>query len=93
MYILSSKAKLKVNNIKDALIAKKSHQLAKTSNINAKSTFILLLLLITTVVAIDISHDSILQISSKIKLFSSLTIVEVMLLMIIEVNIRKRSEK
>jgi hypothetical protein len=36
----SSEKKLEVNNIKDALIAEESYQLAKTSNTNTKSVFI-----------------------------------------------------
>jgi hypothetical protein len=41
MHTLSSKNKLKVNNVKDTLITEKSHQLVKTSNTNTKSAFVL----------------------------------------------------
>jgi hypothetical protein len=40
MHTLSSKDKLKVNNIKNALIAEESYQLAKTSDTNAESIFV-----------------------------------------------------
>jgi hypothetical protein len=40
MHTLSSEAKLEINNIRDALIAEKSYQLFKTSDINIESAFI-----------------------------------------------------
>jgi hypothetical protein len=93
MYTLSSKDKLKVNDVKDALIVEESYWLAKTFDTNAKSAFISQLLLAITVVAIDISHSSALQTSNKTKLLLNLTVVEVVELIVKEVNIRKRRKE
>jgi hypothetical protein len=40
IHILSSKDKLEVNDVRDTLIAKESHQLARTFDINTRSAFV-----------------------------------------------------